>query len=282
MKILFLMMLLVAITASHATAQETESSSPRDGFYTVKEQLLYSQKSTSTMDPLEIAENIWEEANEGLSELSVGLYSLVDFDFHNERYGNVSEPYKRQTHFGGWVDDQRDEDCYNTRAKVLIRDSLVAVRFNSSGCSVASGKWADPYGGRDYTRASDIQIDHFVPLKNAYISGAYKWNREKRCLYANYLGNPFHLLPVYGRENSAKGDKTPEGYMPPNRSYQCDYVAQWLKVKLIWSLGLTSTEKTTVLDLIKNNHCSSTEMTFTAQELVEQRRFIADNMNLCQ
>ncbi|MEK2646051.1 HNH endonuclease family protein [Bdellovibrio sp. BCCA] len=281
MKTLLLMIMLLVVSVSNA-ATDTLGNPRFDEFYTVKEQVVKSHEAdTPFVNPADIAQSFWSDA-ENLYELAAKIYSLIDFDYHHEKYGDVNEPYNRQKHFGTWVNDRRDNTCYNTRAKVLIRDSSIPVDFRTNGCTVSSGKWSDPYGGRDYTSAGDMQIDHFVPLKNAYISGAYKWNGQKRCLYANFLGNDFHLLAVYGKENTSKSDKTPEGYMPPNTAYQCQYIAQWLKVKLIWSLGLTPPEKETVLELLRTNHCDLNKMTYSVQELDQQRRFIADNMNLCQ
>lgn len=274
MKITLLVLLLVVGAASRSLAT--------DGYFTVKEQENSIFKHPVSVDPQDVAEELWDQFSSNFHEIRAVAYSLVDFQFHAKKYGDISEPYQRQKQFGAWVVDSRSNTCLNTRAEVLIRDSAVPVQLRSNGCSVEAGRWADPYGAREYTRASDIQIDHFVPLKNAYLSGAYRWSREKRCLYANFMGNAFHLLPVYGRENSIKGDRTPEGYMPPNPSYQCQYLAQWLKVKLIWNLGITSSEKTKILDLIQGHHCSVSELSYSAVELERQRRFIADNIKLCQ
>jgi len=275
-----LLVMLLFVSAGRAQAQDFAAGNPHfDEFYTVKEQ---STKSfdNDLMNPLQAAQNMWDDA-EGVMEIQVRALSLLSFDHHNEQYGNVGEAYNRNKHFGGWIHDRRDSDCFNTRGKVLVRDSSVPVSVSSS-CTVKSGRWEDPYSGREYTQANDLQIDHFVPLKNAYVSGAHKWNRLRRCLYANYLGNDFHLLAVYGRENTSKSDKTPEGYMPPNSAYQCQYLAQWLKVKLIWGLGLTPPEKDTVVELVQDNHCDLNQFNYSAQDLSAQRRFIADNMDLCQ
>lgn len=278
----FLVILLVLISAVGASAQDGLANPHFDEFYTVKDQPTSTHDNSSvSMNPLETVQVFWEQ-NQELSELRAAVLSLVNFDHHQDKYGDVNEPYNRLKQFGTWINDRHDNTCYNTRAKVLIRDSSEQVTFTRTGCTVATGKWADPYGGRDYTQASDIQIDHFVPLKNAYISGAYKWTQQKRCLYANFLGNPFHLLAVYGKENTSKGDRTPEGYMPSDSSYQCQYLAQWLKVKLIWDLGLTPPEKDKVLELIQNNHCSASDLTYSIQDLNKQRQFMADNMDLCQ
>lgn len=273
MKTLFLVMLLLFGTVSRASAEG-------EGFYTVQEIPKKNVSESSWGDPLQVAETFWSQS-EILQEVTSQMYSLLSFLYHQEKFGDVTEPYSRQKHFGSWVNDRRDNECYNTRAKVLIRDSEVPVQFRETGCTVAAGQWQDPYGGRVYTQAADMQIDHFVPLKNAYISGAYKWNRPKRCLYANFLGNEYHLLAVFGRENNSKGDKTPEGYLPSDESYQCQYLNQWLKVKLVWALALTPSEKEKVMELIQNNHCDLREMVMTDRDLKAQRQFISDNMDLC-
>ncbi|WII73658.1 HNH endonuclease family protein [Bdellovibrio sp. 22V] len=280
MKNALLVILLLAASSFNASAMETKGNPRFDEFYTVKEKSVSFSDHVS-LNPLDTAQKWWSESDE-FAELRATVFNLLDFEHHAEKYGDVNEPYNRQKHFGGWINDRRDDTCLNTRGKVLVRDSSVDVTMNTNGCSVRAGRWDDPYSGREYTQAADIQIDHYVALKNAYISGAYKWDRAKRCLYANYLGNNFHLLAVYGKENNSKSDKTPEGWMPSNKSYHCQYLAQWLKVKMIWSLGLTPPEKDAVVELVQQNHCDLSQMKYSAQELDEQRRFIADNKDLCQ
>lgn len=264
--------------ASVAFAEEDLGSHPRfEEFYTVQET---PQVKAPSVDPYQTLQAAW--AQEYVAQIKSKVLSLLAFKHHDENYGDVNEPYKRQKHFGGWIDDPRDRECLNTRAKVLVRDSTTKVTFRSNGCTVESGKWLDPYGGRTYSRASDIQIDHFVPLKNAYISGAWKWDRVKRCLYSNFMGNDFHLLPVEGNENMLKSDSTPEKYMPPNPEYRCQYLAQWLKVKLIWSLGLTPPEKAAVEDHIQRNGCDLAQFQYEVSDLETQRQFIQANRDLCQ
>lgn len=282
MRVLFLAILMQVLGTINAHAEYEVSGNSRFAeFYTVQEIGAKPSGELSSLNPLDVAEDIWNDLDTHY-QLQARVYSLIEFIHHNEVYGDVSEPYKRDKHFGTWIRDPHDNSCYNTRAKVLIRDSSSKVTFARNGCTVASGNWEDPYTGREHTRASDVQIDHFVPLKNAYISGAYRWSSQRRCLYANYMGNNFHLLSVNGKENTTKSDRTPEGYMPPQRSYQCQYLVQWLKTKLIWSLGLTPPEKETVLNLVRENHCSISDFKYSEQELMGQRRFISENMDLCQ
>jgi hypothetical protein len=59
----------------------------------------------------------------------------------------------------------RDRDC-NTRETVLKRDGTDVVQ--SSSCGATSGSWLSPYDGETWTAASDVDIDHVVPLSNAW------------------------------------------------------------------------------------------------------------------
>lgn len=250
-------------------------------YFTVSEQASNRKPSHAFAEPQEILETGWEVVEEELGELRSATFSLLSFIQHSGNYGETSEKYNRSKHFGTWIRGH-EGTCLNTRGLVLERDSDGPVSYASSGCSVATGNWHDPYAGGTFKQATDIQIDHFVPLKNAFISGASEWTAKKRCLYANYLGNKFHLIAVLGTENNRKSDKTPEGYMPPSQNYRCQYLAQWLKVKMIWGLHFSTSEKERVISLVKTNNCDLRDFSYPKTELDQQRDFIADNMDLCQ
>ena len=93
--------------------------------------------------------------------------------------GKLDLPYDRLL-YGSWVDE--DGDCQNTRAEVLIRDNdFGVVEFKTlKQCHVVSGTWFDPYTGEVFQEASQLDIDHVVPLKNAHQSGAWAWSPEKK------------------------------------------------------------------------------------------------------
>ncbi len=38
----------------------------------------------------------------------------------------------------------------------------------ANGCTVQAGTWIDPYTGRTFTAAGDLNVDHIVPLKHAH------------------------------------------------------------------------------------------------------------------
>jgi hypothetical protein len=135
----------------------------------------------------------------------------------------------------------------NTRETVLKRDGAGVVV--DSACAATSGKWYSPYDGATWTAASDVDIDHVVPLKNAWESGAWAWTTAKRESYANDLSDP-QLIAVTDNVNQSKGDKSPDAWKPPLTSYYCTYARMWVKVKYVWALTITSAEKSTVSGML--------------------------------
>lgn len=161
-------------------------------------------------------------------------------------------PYNR-TDWKHWID--ADHDCHNTRNEVLIRDSEIPVKFkprqDGKPCAVTAGRWTDPYSGVAYTDPQKLDIDHLVPLENAYLSGGWKWDNQRRQDYANTLDDPRHLLPVAASLNRAKGAKGPDEWTPPNQEFWCVYGREWERIKSEWHLSMTTTEASAVRDLEK-------------------------------
>ena len=117
-----------------------------------------------------------------------------------------------------------DKDCQDTRAEVLIEESVVPPTFkNEDRCRVVSGLWEGPYTGQSFTEASDVDIDHLVPLKNAHLSGGWQWDDDRREDYANSMAADNHLVAVEKYANRAKGARGPEDWQPPDQSYHCQY-----------------------------------------------------------
>lgn len=128
----------------------------------------------------------------------------------------------------------------NTRETVLKRDGTGVV-VNAS-CAPTSGSWYSPFDGATWTAAGDVDIDHMVPLAEAWRSGAYAWTGAQRQSYANDLGGP-ELWAVTDNVNQAKGDKDPSAWQPPLSSFRCTYARAWIQVKYYWKLTLQSSEK---------------------------------------
>ncbi|KAM7192100.1 hypothetical protein V8F33_008525 [Rhypophila sp. PSN 637] len=135
----------------------------------------------------------------------------------------------------------------NARETVLARDGTSVVA--GSNCAPTSGTWKSPYDGATWTQASDIDIDHMVPLKNAWVSGAKSWTTSKRQQFANDLTRP-QLWSVTDNVNQSKGDKSPDAWKPPLSSFYCTYAKSWVQVKYYWALSITSAEKSALTSML--------------------------------
>lgn len=209
--------------------------------------------------------------------------SLLNWASHNQPPEMPSEKYSRVKQFGRWINDPNDDSCYNTRAKVLIRDSeTTPTMAEKNKCRVIKGEWVDPYTGQTEYESTTVQIDHLVPLKNAYLHGAWNWPYKLRCLYANFLGNNYHLITVDAHENMSKGDGGPESYMPPKEEFRCEYLKRWLTVKMIWNLFLSPDEAQSIVNEYYNLKCSLSEFQVSKDWIDQQRQLIEANKDLCK
>ncbi|HEY8979065.1 MAG TPA: HNH endonuclease family protein [Streptomyces sp.] len=137
----------------------------------------------------------------------------------------------------------------NTRETVLKRDGSDVV--TNSSCAATSGTWFSPYDGATWTAASDLDIDHLVPLAEAWDSGASAWTTSERQSFANDLTRP-QLIAVTDSVNQAKGDKDPAEWMPSVTSYRCTYVRAWVQVKYYYDLSVDSAEKSALTSYLSN------------------------------
>ena len=126
---------------------------------------------------------------------------------------------------------------------MLIAESSATVTFNANGCTVATGKWVDPWGGYASTLASDFQIDHLVPLADAWRSGAWAWTDQQRQSFAQNLDEPDDLNAMQGSLNASKSDRTPDQWKPPLITSWCRYAMSWTRIKATWGLTVTEAER---------------------------------------
>jgi hypothetical protein len=86
-------------------------------------------------------------------------------------------------------------------------------------------------------------------LGNAWASGASAWTTAKRQAYANDLTDP-QLMAVSASSNESKGDRDPSAWKPPNQGEWCFYSRNWIQVKYVFALHITSTEKTALSSML--------------------------------
>lgn len=135
----------------------------------------------------------------------------------------------------------------NTREMVLKRDGTnVTV---DSACYPTGGSWRSPYDGATWTNPADIDIDHMVPLSEAWASGAWAWTTAQRQAYANDLGGP-ELWAVTDNVNQSKGDKDPAEWKPPLTSFYCTYARAWIQAKWYYHLTVDSAEKSALNSML--------------------------------
>jgi hypothetical protein len=165
--------------------------------------------------------------------------------------GETPAGYDRDL-FRHWVD--ADGDCQDTREEVLVAESRVPI----GGCTISTGEWFSWYDRETWTRSSDVDIDHLVPLKEAWDSGARSWDGATRERYANDLGDSRALVAVTDNVNQSKGDRDVAEWLP--EFGVCRYVRQWVAVKLRWDLSVDAAEKTTLRR--RARHCSNRVISF--------------------
>lgn len=157
-----------------------------------------------------------------------------------------SKPYKRKD-WPHWIDT--DGDCQNTRHELLIATSTIPVKFKDSRrCTVTYGQWLGVYTGKIFTKASQVDIDHIVPLAHAHRHGAANWTKAQRREFANDYDN---LVVVSDRVNQAKSDKAPHEWLPPRQAYWCEYGIRWKHIKQKYRLLSTKQEQAVLNSLAK-------------------------------
>jgi hypothetical protein len=173
------------------------------------------------------------QANNSLAELA----TLDVATWHSmSGYSRAKFPHWRQ----------QGEDC-DTRETVLKRDGK-SVKTGAA-CKVTSGTWTSPYDDKTVTDPADLDIDHIVPLANAWRTGAWDWTTDDRANFANDLTRP-QLLAVTLQTNRSKGDQDPSEWRPPLKSYWCQYAKDWVAVKVYWKLSVTTAEKSALEEML--------------------------------
>lgn len=157
--------------------------------------------------------------------------------------------------FKHWV-DANSNGC-NTREEVLIAESLTKAQVDAYGCKVIEGDWLSPYDNVTHTNPSELDIDHMIPLKEAWDSGAWNWTAAQRQSFANDLSDPRPLIAVTAGQNRSKSDRDPSNWIPPQKSHTCTYLAEWVAIKSHWKLSMDQSEFGRIKNLLTAS-CATT------------------------
>ena len=233
------------------------------------------QKSTTTSTTLLTTSTITTQAQDSTTTTSttsttvptstITTVSSTNYPQLVIREVSSSIPTYNRDDWSHWSDD--DGDCQNIRHEVLQDETFESVTFTtSSNCYVDTGKWYGVYTATYYYSASELDVDHFVPLKNAHDSGGYAWSLLKKKEYANYLDDADHLVAVQSDANRSKGANGPENWKPTNKDYWCEYAYDWIRIKDTWGLTATQNEWDALVSMI-----STCPMGYTYQDAIPER-----------
>ena len=142
--------------------------------------------------------------------------------------------------FPHWIDADRN-GC-NARYEVLISEAIRKPRITGK-CNLTGGKWISLFDNRQISNPRQLDVDHFVPLAEAWRSGAYSWDQNRRIQFANDLDLPEALIAVTASSNRSKGDRDVSNWLPSNSDYRCTYLTSWVKVKVKWELTVDMAER---------------------------------------
>src|SRR5215207_1845830 len=128
--------------------------------------------------------------------------------------------YERAAFGPAWADIDRN-GC-DQRNDILRRDlEDVKIRPGSRGCVVETGKFQDPYDARvsaTFRRGkTDVDIDHVVALKNAWLTGAGDWSSGTKGhpgMRDRLANDPLNLIAVWGSINLRKSDSDFAAWQP--------------------------------------------------------------------
>ncbi|WP_223280743.1 HNH endonuclease family protein [Streptomyces antnestii] len=146
----------------------------------------------------------------------------------------------QRTSFKHWTD--ADKDGCNTRAEVLKAEAF-STPEQGPKCKLSGGEWYSAYDNQYLDAPGKLDVDHRVPLAEAWDSGAGEWTAKEREAYANDLGDDRSLIAVSAKTNRSKADQDPSTWMPPFAGDRCEYITDWIAVKVRWQLTIDPSEE---------------------------------------
>ncbi|MEU9083352.1 HNH endonuclease family protein [Streptomyces sp. NPDC048357] len=169
------------------------------------------------------------------------------------------EGYRREL-FRHWNAGENASDGCDTRREVLIAEAVEPPTVGPR-CTLTGGSWWSYYDEQTVNSANSLDIDHMVPLAEAWDSGASGWTPARREAYANDQQQASSLVAVTARSNRQKADQDPFEWLPPASDALCRYASEWTATKLRWQLAVDQDEQDRLYDIAAG--CGGTDVEFT-------------------
>lgn len=172
----------------------------------------------------------------------------------------LEDGYER-TLFRHWID--ADGDGCDTRQEVLIAESATPAVIGD-GCRVEGGTWYSAPDDEILTNPASVDINHVVPLQEAWASGAYDWSAERREAFANDLLDERTLAAVSSGANRQQGESDPASWLPADLDTACRFLIDWLAIKASWDLAVDEAERDAISVTLTN--CPGREVTLLLRD----------------
>ncbi|MDN6122604.1 MAG: HNH endonuclease family protein, partial [Brevibacterium sp.] len=142
-----------------------------------------------------------------------------------------------------WSADVDGNGC-DTLNDALRRDlRSLQIEAGTKGCVATAGDLEDEYSGKAYGfehGSATVDIDFIVSGSNAWQTGAAAMSAEELREFGN---DPLNLLTVSADLIRQKGGGDAAAWLPPNESFQCEYVSRQIAVKHKYGLWVAAAEK---------------------------------------
>ena len=236
-------------SATESTSPEETTTVPEEGTTTTEQATTTTALTTTTLPQGGFEDGVWLVG----ADIDADVYETLLESLAVE--AEQPNGYDRGL-FRHWVD--ADGDGCDTRREVLITEAVTAPAVLGGRCVLSDGVWVSRYDGEtDTGNGRGFDIDHLVPLKEAWDSGAHGWDPQTREQFANDLGFEHSLVAVSAGSNRSKGAQDPTTWLPPESSQRCWYAAAWISVKVRWDLSVDSAEADALRNIISG--CSDNE-----------------------
>lgn len=137
-------------------------------------------------------------------------------------------------------------NCRSIKNELLVITSRSPVSYtNPRQCQVRTGEWYDVYTGDTVTVASQVELDHIIPVRYAHNHGGDRWPAQKKFAFAN---DPANLILTGRNQTRRKNDRGPSGWLP-REEYQCAYARQWLELADKYDLQLGARDRSRIVVL---------------------------------